>query len=354
MAEIAADAPGRVNLIGEHTDYHDGFVMPCAIPMRTSVSLVPRTGSRVRLVSQQFDGVVEYDVAHERRMGNWGDLIQGLTAVLAARGHRVPGFDLTVRSDVPVGSGLSSSAALEIATLRALRTAFALPLADVELARIGQRAEAEFTGAAVGIMDQMASSFADECTALFLDTRSFEYERLPLPAGLELVIVDSGVAHHHGAGPYMTRRRESEAAARLLGVTLLRDAPPDALDRLTALPALLAQRARHVITENARVLRARQALLDGDLPQLGALFHASHVSLRDDYEVSVADVDLLVDLAQAEPGVYGARMTGGGFGGAIVAAVAAGQGRSIGESVARQYHARTTRVAKMFVMGDAA
>lgn len=352
MAEIRADAPGRVNLIGEHTDYHDGFVMPCAIPMRTYVALTPRGDTRVRLTSAQFAGVIEYDIGQERRRGNWGDLIQGLTAVIVAGNHHVSGFELLVQSDVPVGSGLSSSAALEISTLRAIRSAFDLPLSDVDLARMGQRAEAEFAGAAVGIMDQMASSFADQRTALFLDTRTLDFERLPLPADLELVVIDSGVAHHHGGGPYMTRRRESQSAARLLGVTVLRDASPEALDRLATLPSLLARRARHVITENTRVIRARQALLESDLAQFGVLLNASHASLRDDYEVSIAEVDLLVELTQAQPGVYGARMTGGGFGGAIVAAVAAGRGRSVGEAVATQYRTRTNRTAPMFVMGE--
>jgi galactokinase len=348
MAEILADAPGRVNLIGEHTDYHDGFVMPCAVPHRTYVSLTRRRDAHVRLTSEQMPGLFEYDVGRELRTGGWGDFVQGLTRVLADAGHKIPGFDLHVRSDVPVGSGLSSSAALEISTLRALRSAFDLPLSDVDLAHVGQQAEVEFVGAPVGIMDQMASSLATERAALFLDTRSLEFEQVPLPAGLDLVIIDSGVPHRHATGDYVARRRESEAAARLLGVDRLRDAP-DAPDRMATLPCLLARRARHVITENARVLEARQALLTGDLTGLGALFNASHVSLRDDYEVSIDAVDLLVELTQNAPHVYGARMTGGGFGGAIVAAVEAGHGGEVGQAVRRAYRERTIREPRVLV-----
>ena len=353
MAEILADAPGRVNLIGEHTDYHEGFVMPCAVPQRTYVSLMKRHDTLVRLTSEQMPGLIEYDVGRERRTGSWGDFVQGLTLVLAEGGHRVSGFDLHVRSDVPVGSGLSSSAALEISTLRAIRAAFDLSLTDVELARIGQRAEVEFVGAPVGIMDQMASSLASERAALFLDTRSLEFEHLPLPSALELVVIDSGITHEHASGHYVTRRRESEAAARCLGVRLLRDAPPDALTRLSTMPAVLGRRARHVITENTRVLEAREALRTGDLTQLGALFNASHASLRDDYEVSIEAVNLLVKLAQDAAHVYGARMTGGGFGGAIVAAVASGYGREVGERVSRAYREHTSRESAVLVPAPA-
>lgn len=349
MPEIHADAPGRVNLIGEHTDYHDGFVMPCAVPQRTYVALTHRSGRHVRLTSEQMAGMFEYDLGHEAPTGEWGDYVQGLTRVLAERDQQLSGFDLHVRSDVPVGSGLSSSAALEISALRALRTAFELDFTDIELAQIGQRAEVEFVGAPVGIMDQMASSLAGERHALFLDTRSLEFEQLPLPAGLELIVIDSKIAHQHAGGDYVTRRRESEAAARLLGAVRLRDAPPDALERLATLPPLLAKRARHILTENVRVLRAREALLERNLVRLGELFNASHASLRDDYEVSISEVDLLVELAQHQPGVYGARMTGGGFGGAIVIAAAAGSARTVADAVVRAYREHTNQVVSVLV-----
>lgn len=278
----------------------------------------------------------EYDLGDERRSGGWGDYIQAVTWTIASEGLRIGGFDLRLRSDVPVGAGLSSSAALEIATLRAIRAAFDLPLSDLALARAAQRAEVEFVGAPVGIMDQMASSFAGERDALFLDTRTLEFERIPLPDGLDLVVIDSGVTHQHSSGDYGRRRRESAQAAELLGVACLRDIGSEGLPRLAALPPALARRARHIITENSRVLQARAALLDGNLQTLGALFSASHASLRDAYEVSVPAVDLLVELAESHPKVFGARMTGGGFGGAVVIAVAAGSASEVAAEVSAE------------------
>jgi galactokinase len=338
VTEIHADAPGRVNLIGEHTDYQDGFVLPCAVPQRTYAALEVRSDRRVRVTSAQMGpDVSEYALGEETPGRGWVDYVQGVTWALAQQGSALRGFDLRLQSDVPVGSGLSSSAALEIATLRALRIAFDLSLSDVALAQIAQRAETGFVGVPVGIMDQMASSMAGERDALFLDTRSLHFERIPLPAGLELVVIDSGVAHEHVGGDYVTRRRESEGAARLLGVAHLRDVSIEMLPRLAVLPPLLARRARHIITENDRVLRARSALLSGDLPTLGDLFNASHASMRDDYEVSVPAVDQLVELAVSVPDVFGARMTGGGFGGAVVFAAVVGHGRDVASQVIAAY-----------------
>ena len=332
MREAAAEAPGRVNLIGEHTDYHDGFVMPCAIPQRTRAQVRARSDQSVRATSAEQPGVVTaFTLGAESRRGTWGDYVQGLTVALRAGGHAIGGFDLAIDSDVPVGSGLSSSAALEVAVLRALRRLFDLSLDDVGLARIGQQAEVEFVGAPVGIMDQMACSLAGEGEALFLDTRSLEYERIPLPPAIELAVLTSGVTHQHAGGGYAARRRESAEAAAALGVTTLRDAT-DATS-LADLPPLLARRARHVISENARVLAARLALHRGDAAEFGRLLNASHASLRDDYDVSVPAVDRLVALAQADPRVFGARMTGGGFGGAIVVAARAGSARAAAEQV---------------------
>jgi galactokinase len=350
MRESTASAPGRVNLIGEHTDYHEGFVMPCAIPQRTHVDLRERADRRVIAISaEQPDTTVEFTVGEERRRGDWGDYVQGITDALHRAGTALQGFSLSVQSTVPVGSGLSSSAALEVALLRALRDLFALALTDVDIALLAQRAEVDFVGAPVGIMDQMASSVAGEHDALFLDTRSLVYERVPLPAAMGLVVIDSGVAHRHAGGGYVTRRRESEEAAQALGVRVLRDAGASYLQDLNRLPDTLARRARHVITENIRVLEAREALRSGDLPRFGALLNASHASLRDDYEVSVADVDLLVRLAQSDERVFGARMTGGGFGGAIVAAVRAGSGAAVAAGVVRQYAARGDRLATVLI-----
>lgn len=350
MREVRADAPGRVNLIGEHTDYHDGFVLPCAVPQRARARLLVRQDHRVRAWSRQIGPEpFEFEIGEERAGAGWGDYVQGLTWVLRRQALAVSGFDLHLDSDVPLGSGLSSSAALEVATLRALRSAFELPLSDVLLARTAQRAEVEFVGAPVGIMDQMASSLASEREALFLDTRTLEFERIPLPDALELVVIGSGVAHQHAGGDYVTRRRESEEAARMLGVERLREISVDQLPRVAELPPLLARRARHVVTENERVLEARRALLSSDLPWLGRLFTASHASMRDDYEVSVAEVDLLVELAALHPAVFGARMTGGGFGGAVVIAAASGTGRDVAAEVSAAYASRSGHMPEVLL-----
>src|SRR5438105_3354768 len=278
---VDAAAPGRVNVIGEHTDYNGGLVLPVAIPRRTRAAVAPRTDDRVRAASTNVPAggaVREYRLGEERRDGTWLDYVQGVTCTLVADRHRLRGFDLLVDSRVPIGSGLSSSAALEVAVLRALRAAFGLALDDVALARIGQRAEAEFVGARVGIMDQMAASLAGERDALLLDTRSLAYRRIPLPAGLELVVVDSGVAHGHAAGAYNARRAECEEAARRLGIDILCELAIADVSRVDDVPPPLGRRARHVITENARVLAAVAALEAGDLARLGELLLASHAS----------------------------------------------------------------------------
>jgi galactokinase len=353
MQEFRASAPGRVNLIGEHTDYHEGFVLPCAIPQRTEATVRVRSDRRVRAWSAEMGpDPVEFTIGEETRGAGWGIFVQGLTWVLGQDGMAVGGFDLRLRSDVPLGSGLSSSAALEVAVLRAVRAAFDLPLTDAALARAAQRAEVEFVGAPVGIMDQMASSLAGEREALFLDTRTLQFERVPLPGSLELVVIDSGVAHQHAGGDYVTRRRESEEAARLLGVACLRDVDPEPIPGLARLPPLLARRARHIITENARVLAARAALLEGDLVRLGELFTASHASMRDHYEISVPAVDLLVNLAEAHPRVFGARMTGGGFGGAVVIAAATGAGAGVARDVSAAYARQAGREAAVLLPRD--
>jgi galactokinase len=337
--EVRADAPGRVNLIGEHTDYSGGYVLPLAIPQRTRVELAPRDEPLVRAWSAnvQEPEIEEYRLGEEDPRRSWLDYVQGITSVLRQAGYALQGFDLRVESDVPLGSGLSSSAALEVALARALREAFGLDLDDVKLALAGQRAENDFVGAPVGIMDQMAASLADESTALFLDTKTLQYEKIPLPAAAELVVINSGISHSHSAGEYRTRRQECERAAELLGVPQLGDLQTQDLWKLGTLPEPLDRRARHVITENARVRSAVASLRERDLPRLGKLLYAAHESLRDDFEVSIPEIDRLVELASEEPEVYGARMTGGGFGGSIVIVVQRGAGRKVGDRVAARY-----------------
>ena len=330
-----AEAPGRVNLIGEHTDYSGGFVLPVAIALRTRVELRLRNDRMVSVRSTSTPGSarVTYSLGGESKAGQWFDYVQGVTFALREAGVSIGGFDALISSTVPLGSGLSSSAALEVSLLRAIRAAFALAIDDVALARIGRAAENDFVGAPVGIMDQMASSLADERSALFLDTRSLEFERVPLPPAMEILVIDSGVAHDHATGDYRTRRDEVEAAADLLGVRELRDVGPDWVVDIAQLPDTLRRRARHVVSENARVQKAVLALKAADLPELGRLFAESHASMRDDFEVSVPAVDRLVELASTEPEVYGARLTGGGFGGAVIAIVRAGSARAVAERV---------------------
>jgi galactokinase len=341
--DVVARAPGRVNLIGEHTDYSGGFVLPMAIPLETTVEIALREDRRVRAFSADVrrGEIAEYQLGSEARGGSWLDYVQGVTWALAGSHPLEAGFDLRVATEIPLGSGLSSSAALEVALLRGLREALGLGLSDLEIALLGRRAENDLVGAPVGIMDQVASSLADERTALFLDTRSLSYERIPFPPGVDLVVIDSGFSHGHAGGEYRTRRAECERAAALLGVPELRDAGPGEERRLMDLPEPLGRRARHVVSENARVLQAASALRANDPEHLGALFYASHQSMRDDYEISIPEIDLLVELARADTQVIGARLTGGGFGGSVVMLARGGEGAAAARRIAAAYAART-------------
>lgn len=316
--DVTAHAPGRVNLLGEHTDYNLGYVLPTAIALETTIALAAREDDRVVVVSETLAERASYTLGAETRSGGWIDYAAGVTWALRERGMVVRGFDAFVRSTIPLGSGLSSSAALEIALLRALRSRWALGLDDAQLAEVAHRAETEFVGAPVGMLDQLACSLAAPGDALFIDMRSGAREVIGLPTELGLAVVDSGVAHDHVLGGYAERRRECERAAELLGLATLREATHADLARL---PEPLRARARHVLSENHRVLAGVAALRRSDLAELGALFSASHASLRDDFCVSVPEVDAIVERALALPWVFGARMTGGGFGGAVIACV---------------------------------
>lgn len=341
--DAVASAPGRVNLIGEHTDTSEGFVLPIAIPRFTRVALARRDDRVASVGSASFDGgaLSTFVVGRETKQGTWIDYVQGTVQAAMRTGLAVSGFDAWVSSDVPIGAGLSSSAALEVALLRALRSAFALGVDDVEIARIGRAAETDFVGAPIGIMDQMASSLAGTDAALFLDTRTLAYEHVALPPSLEVVVIDSGVTHAHASGGYAERREEVDRAAYVLELRTLRDASDRDARATSAAIAMLAppldRRARHVVSENKRVLDAVAALRAGDDAALGALLAASHASLRDDFEVSVPEVDRLVAIAEADPDVVGARMTGGGFGGAIVVLARRGTGRSAGARICASY-----------------
>ena len=349
-ATARGEAPGRVNLIGEHTDYNRGFVLPAAIPRRTIVEIAPRGDRGVRAWSAEFpeSGTTAYTLGDERRRHDWIDYVQGLTAVLAADGLQ-QGFDARIESTVPLGSGLSSSASLEIALGRAVRDAFALALDDVTLAIRARRVETDFVGAPVGIMDQMACSLADTTSALFLDTRTLEYSRVPLPPAAALIVIESGVTHRHAGGEYKTRRDECAQAAARLGVHELRDVGPDELARVDALPEPLNRRARHVVTENARVLETVDALKRGDLPAVGELFLASHASMRDDFQISVPPIDALVEVARGVQGVYGVRLTGGGFGGSIVALADRARASAAAERIVQAHNRAHQASARVLV-----
>ncbi|MBN1632388.1 MAG: galactokinase [Thermoleophilia bacterium] len=334
--DAVAAAPGRVNLIGEHTDYNEGYVLPTPIPLQTAAEMARKPGDVVTVVSATLDETTSYRLGEEQRTARWIDYIQGLTRVLRESGHRLSGFDLRVDSQVPAGSGLSSSAALEIAVLRALREAFSLHLDDAMLAKLGQRAEIDHVGAPVGLMDQMASSLGRQGEALFLDMRTLTAEPVPMPDSVELMVIGSGVRHDNASGGYAERRAECRRAAELLRVAQLRDADL-AMLRSAHLPHPLDRRARHVITENVRVVETVAALRRGDLEGVAAAFAASHASMRDDFEISVPEVDMLVALAEAEPTVHGARLTGGGFGGAMVALADRGTGLETAASIIAKY-----------------
>ena len=329
--ETEASAPGRVNLLGEHTDYNDGFVLPTAIPQRTTVQLGLSQDGQHHFYSVELDERVSISEGNHTPSG-FASYIFGCVRLLEREAYTVPSVNLHVTSSVPIGSGLSSSAALEVATLRGLRSLLNLDIDDVRIAQLAQQAEIQYSGVQCGIMDQMASSLADTEHMLFLDTRSLERQVIPFPVGAEVVVIDSGVPRTLAGSGYNQRRAECEEAAHLLGVKALRDiTDPQAAEDL---PEPQRCRARHVITEDNRVLEALQGV---SAERFGELMNASHASLRDDYEVSVHALDKLVAMLQDTPGVFGARLKGAGFGGACVALVAAGKGEAISREVIEQY-----------------
>jgi len=330
--EIEASAPGRVNLLGEHTDYNDGFVLPTAIPQRTTVRLGLSADRQHHFYSEDLEERVSI-LEGEVTPSGFARYIFGCLQLLEQEGYTIPSLNLHVSSSVPIGSGLSSSAALEVATLRAVRKFLKLELDDIRVAQIAQQAEIKYAGVQCGIMDQMASSLADTEHILFLDTQSLESKVMPLPTGAEVVVMDSGVPRTLAGSGYNQRRAECEEAARLLGVKSLRDITD--VGALEALPELLQRRARHVVTENNRVLEVVGGV---STQRFGELMNASHASLRDDYEVSVTALDALVAMLQETPGVLGARLTGAGFGGASVALVEAGKAGAIAQAVLDRYN----------------
>ncbi|HEY0258992.1 MAG TPA: galactokinase [Lacisediminihabitans sp.] len=322
-------APGRVNLIGEHTDYNGGFVLPFAIDRRTVVALALRDDCLARVASSFADEVVEIDLTElsPDRLHGWAAYPLGVAWALGEHGadlSAVPGFDAYIESDVPVGSGLSSSAAIESAVAIALNDVWRLRLDRPELASVGQLAENKAVGAPTGIMDQSASLLGQKDSAVFLDCRSLESQIVDLgltAAGLVVLVMDTGVSHAHATGGYAERRASCELGARMLGVESLREVSIDDLPRArTILDDVTFRRVRHVVTEDQRVLDTVRTLRESGPAAIGELLDASHRSMRDDFEISVPELDLAVETAQ-ENGAIGARMTGGGFGGAAIALI---------------------------------
>lgn len=349
--EARATAPGRVNLIGEHTDYNQGFVLPTSIPQNTRVTVRKREDRMVEVVTVQNSDQdkMNYQLGEENPSSSWGSYIQGITHILSKIGYPLTGFNAEIRSTVPIGSGLSSSAALEVSMIRALRAIFSLCIGDVEIAKICQRVENDFVGARVGIMDPMACSLAGPGEALFLDTQNLSYRKIQLPKTMDLIVINSGISHRNVGGGYNTRRSECEEACKQLGIQSLRELGIVDLARLRILPETLARRARHVITENDRVQKAVLALESSSLPELGILFRESHLSMRDDYEVSIPEIDLLVELACSTPGIYGARLTGGGFGGSVVAIAEKGRGLEAAQLISARYTQTTGTSSSILV-----
>jgi galactokinase len=332
---VKASAPGRVNLLGEHTDYNDGFVLPTAIAQETTVYIGFSPNDQHRFYSAELEEWVDVKDADPGSLKPEGfaSYVWGCIRMLEEIGHSIPPINIFVTSAVPIGSGLSSSAALEVATLRGLRSLLHLDLDDVKIAQLGQQAEIQYAGVNCGIMDQMASSLADPQHLLFLDTRTLDRQKIPLPQNTEVVVMDSGIPRKLATSGYNQRRSECEEAARLLNVKALRDiTDPEAVETL---PEPLRRRARHVVTEDNRVLEVRQGV---SAERFGELMNASHASLRDDYEVSVGGLDQLVEMLQKTPHVLGARLTGAGFGGACVALVTAGKGEAIAREVLEHYN----------------
>lgn len=352
-AQLEVQAAGRVNLIGEHTDYNDGLVLPTAIPQHATLQIAAAADkTKVSIYSLQMNQLLEYQLGAEITGHGWLDYVQAVTHLLNLEGFAITGFQMVVTSDVPLGSGLSSSAAFLVVLLRGIRELFKLEITDLAIAKLAQRAEnGPIVGARVGLMDQMACSLATLGEALFIDFKTTAFERVPLPKDAELVIIHSGIthsnAHDNGTRNYKTRRAECEKACELLGIKTLRELEIYDLGRINSLPSPYSKRARHVVTENARVLEAVAAFKAADLEKIGRLFDASHVSMRDDYDMSEPAIDSLVEIAKASPAIYGARLTGGGFGGSIVALAKLGQGRAAGQAIALEYQIRTGQIPKL-------
>jgi galactokinase len=350
------EAHGRVNLIGEFTDYNEGFVMPMAIPFCTWVAAARRVDRILAVDSENFEDGREFDLDDPapKRQGHWSDYVRGVGITLQQAGYAVQGANLLVRGEVPIGAGLSSSAALEVATARALLGVSGIVVGETRIAQLCQRAENEFVGVKCGIMDQFSACHGKPGHALMLDCRSLEFQLAPLPKGVSVVICNTMVRHELASGEYNKRRADCTAGVDYLArkvphVRALRDVTPEELEKhAREMPDTVYRRCRHVVRENRRVEDAFAALKRDDVKNFGKLMYASHASLRDDFEVSCRELDAMVEIASRVPGVYGARMTGGGFGGCSVNLLRTESVDEFRTIVARDYAAATGRAAAFY------
>ncbi|MGC9359422.1 MAG: galactokinase [Anaerolineae bacterium] len=345
-------APGRVNLIGEHTDYNEGFVLPSAIDRHVVMAVRPRDDAIVRLFALDMHATTNFSLSDivKDDAQPWSNYQRGVAWALQEAGYRLTGMDAVLASDVPIGAGLSSSAAVELAAAMAFQTLANLDLDAVERAKLCQKAENDFVGMHCGIMDQYIISMGQRDHALLIDCRSLDYESVPVPDGCQIVICNTNKPRELVGSAYNERRAECETGARRLGAASLRDVTPAQLaQHAAALDPTILKRCRHVVTENQRALETVEALRQGDLARAGALMNASHVSLRDDYEVSCPELDAMVEAAWEQPGVWGARMTGAGFGGCTVNLVQAQAVEGFVENVTTLYQERTGLEASIYV-----
>ncbi len=333
-------APGRVNLIGEHTDYNLGFVLPIALDRSTWIETRPSPDGRIHVWSEQRQGSFSWlpaETASLRPCKKWSDYVAGVAVELVKRGFTLEPLELSIRSDVPEGSGLSSSAALEVSAALAFLQGRELP--PLELAQLCQRAECDFVGMPCGIMDQFVSVLGRQHAAIRIDCRTLDYKAVRLPDEPWIIAVNSMVKHELGASAYRTRVAECAEACRVLGVASLRDATPEQVEAADMDPAV-KRRARHITTENARVETFVEAAAAGDGAKMGSLFRLSHDSMRDDYEISCEEIDFLVETASSLDGCFGARMTGGGFGGCTVNLVASAAVEAFSDAIRNRYKSR--------------
>ncbi|PWW04946.1 galactokinase [Mangrovibacter plantisponsor] len=346
-AKETIQAPGRVNLIGEHTDYNDGFVLPCAIDYQTVISCAPRDDRIVRVIAADYDNQRDEFSLDEPILSHpdqqWSNYVRGVVKHLQKRNNGFGGADLVISGNVPQGAGLSSSASLEVAVGKVFQQLYHLPLDGAQLALNGQEAENQFVGCNCGIMDQLISALGKQDHALLIDCRSLGTKAVPMPKGVAVIIINSNFKRTLVGSEYNTRREQCETGARFFTQKALRDVSLATFNAVAhELDPVVAKRVRHVLTENERTLAAADALADGDLQKMGELMAASHISMRDDFEITVPQIDTLVDIVKAAIGDKGGvRMTGGGFGGCVVALVPETLVDDVRQAVASQYEAKT-------------